>query len=76
MVMAAKDSMSLQQFQNLIEWHGGTAFPHPEGGIEVTLSQRLGQRWGMGNSHRMEDLDESHPVVQKVLEESKKEGLL
>jgi len=75
--MSSKDNLSLEQFQKLIEWHGGTAFPHyDKGGVQITLSERLGKRWGMDKSHHMETLDPSHPVVQKVLEESEKEGLV
>ena len=75
--MAAEESLSLEQFDSLIAWHGGTAFRHAEkGGIQITLSQRLGQRWGMDNHHWLPSLDTNHPVVAKVIEESKKEGLL
>lgn len=75
--MAAEESLSLEQFDSLIAFHGGTAFPHYEkGGVEIMLSQRLGERWGMDNRHWLPSLDMNHPVVAKVIEESKKEGLL
>ena len=75
--MAAKDALSLAQLQSLIEWHGGAAFPHADkGGVQITLSQRLGQRWGMDTDHWLSSVDENHPVVAKVIEESIKEGLI
>jgi len=75
--MAAKDAISLEQLQGLLDYHGGTAFEHAsKGGIQITLSQRLGQRWAVDNEHWIPSVDESHPIVAKVIEESKKEGLL
>ena len=73
--MSAKDAISLAQLQALLDYHGGTAFPHNEGGFQITLSQRLGQRWGMGNHHWMETIDNNHPVISKIIQESKDAGI-
>lgn len=75
--MAASDNLSLEQLQSLLDYHGGTILPHADkGGFQVTLSQRTGQRWKMDNVHYLDSLESTHPIISRVIEESRKEGLM
>lgn len=65
--MAASDHVSRQQLGRIVEYFGGTVFPNPDGGYQITLSQLLGERMKLPHHTSVDSLDPSHPVISAFM---------
>jgi hypothetical protein len=69
--MSAADHVSREQLGRILDYHGGTIFPHPDGGYEITLSQLLSEKTKLPGHTRVEYLDRSHPVISAFMDKEK-----